>query len=158
MQTFPVPAAGRQAAAQRIAAFIESALPGKPLRVTVELKEDKPQREDRSIAQNNYLFGVAYPPIAEAMGYEVAAIHEFMCGTRWGWVDKRVPKTPRNPEGIESVPFRSTTRNEHGKRNVISKAEFSKFVDGTVFRIAAQAGVFVPAPDPSLTTDARLAA
>lgn len=103
----------------------------------------QPWKDTRSNEQNALLFGVVYPPIAEAMGYEVEAIHEYMCGTHFGWVDMKVPKTPRNPEGMESRPFRSTTRDENGKRNVLKKDEFSKFI-ATVERIAAQAGVFVP--------------
>ncbi len=106
-----------------------------------------PWKETRSNEQNNYLFGCCYPPIAEAKGYSVDDVHEWMCGTHFGWVDRPCPKTPRNPEGIESVPFRSTTRNEFGKRSVLTKAEFAKFVD-TVQRIAAQAGVFIPDADP----------
>ena len=105
--------------------------------------ECKPWKPTRSNEQNALLFGVVYPPIAEAMGYEVEAVHEYMLGRHFGWVDRKVPKTPRNPEGLESVPFRTTTRDEHGKRNVLSKAEFSRFLE-TVERIAAQAGVFVP--------------
>jgi len=102
-----------------------------------------PWKPTRSNEQNALLFGVVYPPIAEAMGYDVADIHEFMCGTHFGWVDVKVPKTPRNPEGIESRPFRTTTRDENGKRNVLKKDQFSKFID-TVERMAAKAGVFVP--------------
>lgn len=110
--------------------------------------ECKPWKPTRSNEQNNLLFGVIYPPIAEAMGYEVDGdngIHAFMCGTFFGWVDVSVPKTPRNPEGIASEPRRSTTREgwEKGKRNVIDKATFTKFVD-MVDRIAAKAGVFIP--------------
>lgn len=111
-----------------------------PLPLEIEVKQWKPTRSNE---QNALLFGVVYPPIAEAMGYEVEAIHEYMLGRHFGWVDVRVPKTPRNPEGIESRPFRTTTRDEHGKRNVLSAADFSRFLD-TVGRIAAQAGVFVP--------------
>lgn len=105
-----------------------------------------PWKPSRSNEQNALLFGVIYPPIAQAMGYPVDGdngIHAFMCGTHFGWVDRPVPKTPRNPDGVASFPFRSTTRNEHGKRNVLSKAEFSDFI-ATVERIAAQAGVFIP--------------
>lgn len=103
----------------------------------------KPWKKSRSNEQNALLFGVVYPPIADAMGYTVEDIHEYMLGRHFGWVDRKVPKTPRNPEGIESVPFRTTTKDENGKRNVLSAAEFSKFLD-TVERIAAHAGVFVP--------------
>lgn len=102
-----------------------------------------PWKATRSNEQNALLFGVIYPPTADAMGYDVADIHEFMLGTHFGWVDRKVPKTPRNPEGMESRPFRTTTTNEHGKRDVLKKDEFSRFL-ATVERIAAKAGVFLP--------------
>jgi hypothetical protein len=108
--------------------------------------ECKQWRKSRSNEQNSLLFGVVYPPIAEAMGYEVDGdngIHAFFCGTHFGWVDRKVPKTPANPEGIASFPRRTTTRDESGKRNVLSTVEFSKFLD-TVDRVAAKAGIFVP--------------
>lgn len=111
---------------------------GFPLDVTA--KRYKPTRSNE---QNAYLFGVCYPPIAQAMGYSVEDIHEYMCGRHFGWVDRKCPKTPRNPEGFVSVPFRTTTRDDTGKRSVLNKQEFSSFVD-TVQRIAAHAGVFIP--------------
>lgn len=107
----------------------------------LEVRCDK-WKDSRSSAQNRYLFGVMYPPIAEAMGYEVEDIHEYCLGRHFGWVDKKVPKTPRNPEGFESMPFRTTTKDENGKRKLLTKAEFSAFVD-TVDRIAAKAGVYI---------------
>lgn len=119
----------------RWVAFVQS----QPLPLEVS---SKPWKKTRSNEQNALLFGVVYPPIAEAMGYEVEDIHEYMLGRHFGWVDAKVPKTPRNPEGLESRPFRTTTRDENGKRNVLSTVEFSKFLD-TVERVAAQAGVFV---------------
>ena len=106
----------------------------------------KPWKPTRSSAQNAYLFGVCYPLIADAMGYTADEIHEYMLGRHFGWVDKKCPKTPRNPEGIESVPVRTTTRNAQGKRSVLKKMEFSDFI-ATVQRIAAQAGVFIPDPE-----------
>lgn len=109
-----------------------------PLEASVQ-----PWKPTRSREQNALLFGVVYPPIAEAMGYEVADIHEYMLGAHFGWVDKKVPKTPRNPEGVESRPFRTTTMDETGKRNVLKKDEFSRFLE-TVERVAAKDGVFVP--------------
>lgn len=108
-----------------------------PLRV-----ECDPWKDTRTLEQNALLFGGVYPPIAEAMGYTVEDVHEYMLGRHFGWVDRKVPKTPRNPDGVESVPFRTTTRDENGKRDVLKKDAFSKFLD-TVERIAAQAGVFV---------------
>lgn len=114
-----------------------------PLPLEVDCKAWK---ESRSNEQNSLLFGVVYPPIAEAMGYEVDGdngIHAFMCGTHFGWVDRKVPKTPNNPQGVASFPRRTTTRNEEGKRDVLKVAEFTKFLE-TVDRIAAKAGIFVP--------------
>lgn len=110
----------------------------------------KPWKKTRSNEQNAYLFGVCYPPIAEATGYEVDGengIHAFMCGTHFGWVDKPCPKTPANPRGIASVPFRTTTTDEDGRRDVLKGPKFSEFI-ATVQRIAAQAGVFIPDPEP----------
>lgn len=106
----------------------------------------KAWKKSRSNEQNSLLFGVMYPPIAEAMGYEVDGdngIHAFMCGSFFGWVDRKVPKTPSNPEGVASFPRRSTTRNEDGKLEILSPEEFSKFI-AMVDRIAAKAGVFLP--------------
>lgn len=122
-------------------AFVQS----QPLPVEVDCKR---WRKSRTNDQNNLLFGVIYPPIAEAMGYSVDGdngIHAFMCGTHFGWVDVKVPKTPRNPDGIASEPRRSTTREgwNRGKRNVLTTTEFSAFLE-TVDRIAAQAGIFIP--------------
>lgn len=126
----------------RFFAFAESL--GFPLEMTAE-----PYKPTRTNPQNNYLFGVAYPPIAEHTGYEVDGengLHTFMCGTFFGWVDKPCPKTPSNPEGICSVPYRTTTRNEHGKRDVLKKEPFAKFVKH-VQKMGAEAGVFVPDPE-----------
>lgn len=109
--------------------------------------ESKPWKATRTNEQNALLFGVIYPPIAEAMGYPVDGdngIHAFMCGTFFGWEDRPVPKTPRNPDGVASFPIRSTTRTgwNRGERDVVSRDVFSRFLD-TVERIAASAGVFV---------------
>lgn len=105
--------------------------------------ECKPWKRSRSSEQNALLWAM-YAPLAEHMGYDSEDVHEWMCGRMWGWKDIKVPKTPRNPEGLASVPVRTTTRNEDGKRNVIDKETFAKFVD-MVERVAVQAGVFIPA-------------
>lgn len=115
--------------------FVEA----QPLPLDVECK---PYRKTRSNEQNAMLWAM-YAPLAEHMGYDAEDVHEWMCGRMWGWKDVTVPKTPRNPEGLASVPIRSTTRDENGKRNVIDKVTFSKFVD-MVDRIAVQAGVYIP--------------
>jgi len=119
----------------RFLAFVQTQ--ALPLEVTVG-----PLKNSRTSQQNRYLFGVCYPPIAEAMGYTVDDVHEYILGRSFGWVDVKVPKTPRNPEGVESRPFRTTTTDENGKRSLLSREEFAKYVN-TVHQIAAQAGVFI---------------
>lgn len=108
-----------------------------PIEVTAEK-----WKTSRTSAQNRYLFGPCYTPICEVTGYEKSDIHEYCLGRHFGWADKKCPKTPRNPEGFESKPVRTTTTDENGKRKLLSKKEFSEFVD-TVHRIAAKAGVFI---------------
>lgn len=100
-------------------------------------------KPSRSNEANAYLFGVAYPPLVDRTGYTPDEIHEHCLGVHFGWIDKKVPKTPRNPSGIESVPARTTTKDENGKRDVLKSGPFSRFVE-TVQRIAADAGVFIP--------------
>ena len=116
-------------------AFVQA----QPLPLSVECK---PWRKSRSNDQNALLWAM-YAPIAEHMGYDREDIHEWMCGRFWGWKDIKVPKTPRNPEGLASVPVRTTTRNADGKRDVIDAKTFGLFVD-MVDRIAAQAGIYIP--------------
>lgn len=101
-----------------------------------------PYRQTRSNEQNNWLWGVAYVPLVERTGYTPEEIHEYALGKHFGWVDRKVPKTPRNPEGIESVPRRTTTRDENGKRSVLDAKAFKAFTE-TVERIAAEAGCFI---------------
>ena len=116
-------------------AFVQA----QPLPLSVECK---PWRKSRSNDQNALLWAM-YEPLAEQMGYDREDIHEWMCGRFWGWKDIKVPKTPLNPEGLASVPIRSTTRNADGKRDVIDAKTFGLFVD-MVDRIAAQAGIYIP--------------
>lgn len=109
-----------------------------PLPLQVECKR---WHKTRSNKQNAMLWAM-YAPIAEFLGYDADDIHEWMCGRFWGWKDVKVPKTPRNPDGLASVPIRSTTRDENGKRNVVDAATFSRFVD-MIERVAVNAGVYV---------------
>lgn len=99
----------------------------------------------RSDAQNAYLNGVCYRLLGDAIGYERDEVSEFCCGTYWGWKDKKVPKKPSNPSGIESVPVRTTTTDENGQRAVLSKTEFAEYV-GWLQRFAAGKGIHIPDP------------
>lgn len=126
---------GTEADRKRWLAFVQA----QKLPLSVECK---PYKATRSNDQNALLWAM-YGPLAEHMGYDAEDVHEWFCGRMWGWKDVKVPKTPRNPEGLANVPVRTTTRDENGKRSVIDKAEFAKFVE-MVDRVAAQAGVYIP--------------
>jgi hypothetical protein len=109
-----------------------------PLPIEVEAKRHKPTRSSEA---NRYLRAVE-TDIGQHVGYTMDECHEWLLGSYFGWKDRKVPRTPRNPDGIVSVPVRTTTTNEEGKRQVLNKAEFAKFAQH-VERVAAQAGVFV---------------
>jgi|GEM_PF-512308 len=132
----------REGVAAQIATFVAALDPSHAYRVTVE-----DAKSTRTNQQNRYLYGVAYKLIAEAVGYEIDEVSEYCCGAFFGWTDKRVPKKPSNPEGIESVPVRTTTRDADGKRRVLNKQEFSDYV-AFVQRFGAKRGVHIPDPDP----------
>lgn len=133
----------RDGVAAQIATFVTALDPGHAYRVTVE-----DAKATRTNQQNRYLHGVAYKLIADAVGYEIEEVAEYCCGAFFGWTDKRVPKKPSNPEGVESVPVRTTTRDADGKRRVLNKQEFSDYV-AFVQRFGAKRGVHIPDPDPN---------
>lgn len=104
-------------------------------------------RNERSGEQNAYLWAIPYKLIGEHTGFEAEELHEWMCGAFFGWRDKRIPKTPRSPEGYVSIPVRTTTRDENGERDVLDWKRFSDFV-AFIQRFAAQKlGVLIPDPD-----------
>lgn len=99
----------------------------------------------RTSKQNKTLFGVVYPPIMESMGLSgqqaKEELHDVFCGLYWGVVEYEVLGQQK------SRPVRTTTKNEHGKRDTLSKKDFGKFVDFVYLR-AADYGIFVPDPVP----------
>lgn len=115
----------------------------------VELHEHKSTRSNQ---QNAYLNGICYKLIGDSIGYERDEVSEFLCGTYFGWKDKRVPKKPSNPLGIESVPIRTTTTDEHGARSVLNKLEMGEYI-AFVQRFAASKGIHIPDPDESAFMD-----
>ena len=133
----------RERVAEQIAVFVRALDAAKAYRVTVEAATIP-----RTSQQNRYLWGVAYKLIADAVGYEVEEVAEYLCGYMWGWTEKRVPKKPSNPEGIESVPIRTTTTDADGKRSVLNKHDFADYV-AFVQRFGAKHGVHIPDPDPN---------
>lgn len=129
---------------ERVVHALEELPDNKSWRVKIE-----EAKSERSINQNNYYHGVVLEKIAETWGVETEEAHEWLCGTRWGWKDKKVPRTPRNPDGLESVPKRTTTTGYDGKRSVLKKLEFQEFVEFARRFASTKLGIFIPDPDPN---------
>jgi len=104
----------------------------------VEIKEARKERTD---LQNHALFGVAYPPLSEATGFAKDELHDAFCKRFFGTTEKEMAGQ------VISKPYRTTTTDHHGKRDVIPAIEFARFYD-MVQRIGAEIGVDVPSPDP----------
>lgn len=104
----------------------------------IEIKEARRERTD---PQNHALFGVAYPALEEATGYTKDELHEAFCRKFFGSTQIEIMGQ------AVSRPFRTTTTNEHGERDVMPAADFARFYD-MVQQVGAEAGIDVPSPDP----------
>lgn len=132
----------RRTRAQRVAAFLAALDPAKQWELIV-----RPFKRPRSNPQNAYERGVACVKLATAIGYDPDDVHDFLCGTYWGWKQVSCPKTPSNPKGIKDEPIRTTTTNERGERDVLNKQDYWDFVE-FIQRFGAKHGVYIPDPDP----------
>ena len=112
--------------------------------------EIRPFKKTRSLRQNAALWGVAYPPIMEAMGLrgekEREEIHEYFCGEYWGWKQYKIL------DKLKQKPVRTTTIDEDGKRNRIKTVAMSDFY-AFIQQRAADNGIYVPDPDPMYGLD-----
>lgn len=129
---------------ERVVHALEELPEGKAWKVSIE-----EAKRERSNPQNNYYHGVVLERIAQRWGVDTEDAHEWLCGTRWGWVDKRVPRTPRNPDGLESKPRRTTTTDENGRRSVLKTMEFEEFIEFAKRFAATKLDLFIPDPDPN---------
>lgn len=107
----------------------------------VMLVISKPKKE-RSDLQNRALWGCAYKTLHEATGNDPEDLHTYFCGEFFSWVEFDVMGQTRKR------PFRTTTRDENGKRNVISTHQLSDFYAFIQRRSSETIGVYVPDPDP----------
>ncbi|MFA6125465.1 hypothetical protein [Sphingomonas sp.] len=103
--------------------------------------EFKLYRKDRTDPQNNALWGVAYPPLAKELGYQLPELHETFCRSFFGEVTVEIAGR------TWTKPRRTTTTNEQGKRDLIKWDEFKRFY-ALVQQTGAEMGVFIPDPDP----------
>lgn len=111
-------------------------------KVTIEAVKSK-----RSTDANEYYWGCALEVISNVTGYEKEELHEYFCGLRWGWRQKKVPKTPNNPAGIEDVPIRMTTTDAQGRRCVLSITEFYEYVEFVRRFALMKLQLAIPDPD-----------
>ena len=132
---------------KRVVEELQSLDEGKAWRVDIE-----EVKSERSLKQNRYLFGVAYALLSEETGYEKDDLHTYLLGKHFGTKLKKVPKSKYNREGLVEIPLRTTTTDENGRRSVLGKAKFADYVN-FVQRFAANIGVVIPDPDPSLAVD-----
>ena len=145
MPEFTLPKGSRKRALPLAVSVLESLDELVAWKITIE-----PVRHTRSLSQNAYLWAVPNKMISDVTGYEIEEVHEYLLGAYFGWKEKRVPKKPSNPQGLESVPRRTTTTDETGKRHVLTPTEFADYVS-FVQRFAAQKlGLLVPDPEPTL--------
>lgn len=117
-------------------AFIDRLSPTKSWRIEV-----KEARKERTPPQNAALWGLAYPRLTEATGYTAEELHHEFCGRFFGWNVVTVFGQQRRR------PRRTTTTNEQGERDVLGTRDFAELYN-LVQRIAAEAGIDVPDPDP----------
>lgn len=143
MKPFHLPKGRSQRELEHAQLVLSTLDPAEAWKITAE-----PVRPARSHSQNAYLWAVPYKLISDVTGYEAEEVHEYMLGRHFGWKDKKVPKTPRNPLGVESVPVRTTTTDEHGKRSVLSVDAFSEYVAFIQRFGAMKLGLVIPDPDP----------
>jgi len=130
-----IPPTDRDHAIASLSRLVADYLPGKPLRVTITQL-----RSERTHAQNNALFGVAYAALKEQTGNDPDDLHTYFCGEFFGWEEIDVMGKKR------VVPRRTTTTDENGRRSVMPKIEFSDFY-GFIQRRAAEVGYDVPDPE-----------
>lgn len=115
---------------RRYIAFLEAQ--ALPLDVSCE-----PWKAPRTNPQNAYLWAAVYAPLVERCGFTAEEWHSYFCQLHFGTVQHVKPSGE-----IEMVPLRTTTRNEHGKRDVLKGKAFADFVT-FVESECAKRGVFV---------------
>lgn len=144
-QTYVLPAnrpEDRARIAGNFARFVDALPVDKAWTVKVE-----PFRKPRTDPQNAALWGVAYPPLMDHIGLrgerEREELHELLCGEFFGWVRYQILGK------VKQRPRRTTTRDEHGRREVVPWDVFCEFY-AFIQQRGAEVGVFIPDPDPCM--------
>lgn len=121
----------------KLMAFLSALDVTKDFQVTIGLV-----KKERSDLQNRALWGCAYKTLRDTTGNDPEDLHTYFCGEYFGWVEYDVLGQTRKR------PRRSTTKDDNGKRDVISTIHLQDFYAFIQQRAAETVGVFVPDPDP----------
>lgn len=122
----------------RLVAFLSALPKDKEFAVSIG-----PVKKERSDLQNRALWGCAYKALRDATGNDPEDLHTYFCGEFFGWTEYEVMGRKR------LRPRRTTTRDENGKRDVITTLQLSDFYAFIQQRAAETVNVYVPDPDPS---------
>lgn len=127
---------------QRIAAYLSRLDGSKPWELVVRRWTKK--RTDR---QNNAMWGVAYKTLSDFTGFTEPELHDLMCKAYFGAVEYELM-------GVAGTkPRRTTTTNEQGERDVLSREQMAAFF-AFIQQKAAEIGCYIEDPNPMLRTRA----
>lgn len=146
MRPVVLPPKDREREIAGLAKLLAVVHPGKPVRVKIEIA-----RPDKTGKQNAFLWAIPYKMLSEVTGFEAEDLHENNCGHQWGWKEVKSLKTPSNPTGIQSIPIRTTTRDEHGEPDNCSAEEMVQLWHRAQ-RWGANLEISIPDPDKSYFT------
>jgi hypothetical protein len=128
--------------AQRIATYLARLDATRPWQLLVE-----PWKGERTARQNNAMWGPIYGPFCAFTGYTEPELHDTLLRLYFGEVEYEVL-------GVRKTkPKRTTTTNEAGERDVLSREKMAEFIE-FVFQKAAEMGLYIEAPNPMLRTRA----
>lgn len=115
-------------------------------RIIVDLPRDKPYLVEvtklvkkRSNLQNAALWGVAYKTISQEAHYKPEDAHNLMCGEYFGWREVRIFGK------LKKEPIRTTTKDDEGNTDIISREELGKFYL-FIQSFCSEFGVDIPDP------------
>lgn len=102
----------------------------------LDVKAD-PWKDPRKLTANAYLWAFVYAPLVEVAGFTAEDWHDWFCCQHFGSVAH-----PRIDGGQDIRPKRTTTKDEHGKRDVLKGDAFNQFLM-FVESECAKRGVFI---------------
>ncbi len=127
---------------RRITDFLFKLDAGKAWELTVQ-----PWTKQRTPRQNNAMWGVAYKTLSDFTGHTEPELHEIMLKLYFGEVEYELL-------GVKDTkPRRTTTTNERGERDPLSREKMAEFFSFIQMK-AAEIGCYIEDPNPQLRTRA----